>query len=307
MHYSWNIIGHEQELTGLERDFLNHTVHHAYLFTGPEKIGKFRVAKVAAQILQCPNEACHTCPTCIQLEKKSHPDTIELEDDGESLKIGLIRDLIARLHMTGQSRYKILLIQNIGRLTEEAANCLLKILEEPPPGTIFIFTAAQLRDIPTTIASRMRTVHFRMLPDEVLAQALTQRYPELEKETLDQILLLSLGRSGRALALLSNAELFRELRETYREIQFLDEKAALSTRLIAMHDISADEQKLHTFLTLLALYFRHMMLTSQIYPTRMRALRILEHIHRTSGLLRRNINTRLVMEHLMLNWSASQL
>ena len=167
MYYNWNVIGHEKELGLLEHDFRENNIHHAYLFVGPEKVGKFRVAKSVAGILQCPENFCHSCPTCIQIEKKCHPDIIELEDDGQSIKIDTVRDIIARLNMTSQGRYKILLIQNIGRLTEEAGNCLLKTLEEPPQKTIFLFTVSQLRDIMPTIASRMRLIHFKKLGNDV--------------------------------------------------------------------------------------------------------------------------------------------
>lgn len=296
MFYNWNVIGHEKELSALEKDILSSALHHAYLFVGPEKIGKFRIAKAMTAILQCQNNFCHTCPVCIQIEKKCHADTIELEDDGESIKIHTIRDIIARLAMTGQGKYKILLIENIGRLTQEASNCLLKILEEPPEKTLFIFTAGQLRDIIPTIASRMRFIYFKKLQDEVLKKALQDRYPQIDDETLDQVLLLSLGRSGRAIQLISQPEIFQELRELYRHIQFLQETASASTRILAANEISRDEQKLKLFLSLLAHYYRKKLLEEKSENR----IHTIEAIHRALDLLGRNVNTRLILEHLMM-------
>lgn len=298
MFYNWNVIGHERELKSIEKDFINGTVHHAYLFVGPEKIGKFRIAKASATLLQCPNNFCHTCSSCLQIEKKCHPDTIELEDDGESIKIGQIREIIARLNMTGQSKYKILLIENIGRLTEEAANCLLKILEEPPEKTVFLFSADQLRDIMPTIASRMRLIHFKKLPDEILKQALKKQYPGVDEETLNQVILLSLGRSGRAIQLLSNPEKFQELRDIYRHIQFLKEDASPGTRMLAVQEISQDPQKTKLFLALLTHYFRTRLM--QDTDTAAHAIHIIEEIHRSTFLLSRNINPRLLLENIMI-------
>lgn len=300
MFYHWNVIGHTQELSRLEEDFKSGNIHHAYLFAGPEKVGKFRVAKAVAKILQCPNNFCHTCSTCLQIEKKCHPDTIELEDDGESIKIGAVREIISRLSMTGQSRSKILLIQNIGRLTDEASNCLLKTLEEPPEKTIFLFTAGQLRDISATIASRMRLIHFKKLHDDVLREALQKEFPDADRETLDQVILLSLGRSGRALQLLKNPQMFQELRETYQHIQFLGEKASAATRILAAQPLSQDPQKIKTFLALLTHYLRQKMFQSKTPEEKQHAMVGIEEIHRAIDLMDRNVNPRLLLEHIMI-------
>lgn len=300
MYYSWDVIGHERQLASLETDFRENNLHHAYLFVGPEKIGKFRIAKAAAGILQCPNNYCHKCPACIQVIKHTHPDTIELVDDGESIKIDTIRDIIMRLSMTGQSQYKILLIENIGRLTDEAANCLLKILEEPLGKTVFIFTAANLRTVLPTITSRMRVIHFKMLPNVVLKQALKDKYPDTSSEMLEQVLSLSLGRSGRAIQLLSDPESFRELHELYSQIHFLETKASLATRLIAMQELSKDPQKTRQFLGMLSHYFRKALFEKDSFDEKIRIVRILQEIHRVIDLLARNVNPRLLLENIML-------
>lgn len=300
MFYRWDVIGHEKELLQMEEDFKSGNIHHAYLFVGPEKIGKYRVAKAAACILQCDKCGCGKCPTCIQIDKKCHPDTIELEDDGESIKIEQTKEIIARLNMTGQSKHKILLIQNIGRLTSEAANCLLKTLEEPPQNTIFLFTAGQLRDIMPTIASRMRIIHFKKLPDEILKNALKELYQDADEETLHQVVLLSLGRSGRAIQLLSDPEKFKELRDFYNHIQFLEEKASPAVRIIAMQQLSQDPQRIKTFLSLLVHYVRHKMFQEKSFEKRMAFIKTLEEIHNVINLMGRNINPRLLLEHIML-------
>ncbi len=301
MLYNWNVIGHEKELKTLEDNFLNGNIHHAYLLLGPEKIGKFRVVRAAAGILQCPNNFCHKCPTCIQIEKRCHLDTIEIEDDGESIKIDAIRDVIMRLNMTTQNRYKLLLMQNISRLTDEAANCLLKTLEEPPEKTVFIFTADHLNDIKPTIASRMQIINFKKLSDETLKAALKKLHPEIQDEILDQIIILSLGRSGTAIQLLSNQEQFQELHEMYRHIQFLDEKASLSTRFAAVNDIMQDSRKMKIFLSLLVHYLRKKMLDTRNRLHQNAAIKTLEKIHKALNLLNYNVNPRLLLEDIMIN------
>lgn len=302
MVYSWNIIGHEKELNQLESDLVNDNLYHSYLFVGPSNVGKFRVAQTLAGILQCPNNYCHNCPACIQVEKKTHPDTIELDDPGESIKIAEVRDLINRLMMTGQSRYKVLAIANIGRLTEEAANCLLKILEEPPPRTIFIFTADQITDVLPTILSRMRLIYFRKQSDACLKKTLGERYGEVAPDTLQEIVTLSLGRSGMAVKLLQNPEHFQEMRDLYRDIQILDEKASISTRMLSLQTFLDDPKKLSTFLSLLVLYTRQALLNETTYEGKRRRIELLQRLHKSLNLMDRNINTRLLLEDIMLNW-----
>ncbi|MEK7171754.1 MAG: hypothetical protein AAB739_02480 [Patescibacteria group bacterium] len=300
MFYNWNVIGHEKNLLLLESDIKSGNIHHAYLFAGPSKIGKFRIARSMAGILQCPNNFCHTCPTCVQIERHYHIDTIELKDDGESIKIDAVREIIERLNMTGQGTYKVLLLQNIGRMTDEANSCFLKTLEEPPPKTIFIFTAGQIQDVMPTIASRMRIINFKKLPDDILKDALKKRYPDTEDEVLDQVLLLSLGRSGTAIQLLSKPETFQELRGIYRNIQFLDEKASVSARLTSMQELSKTPEKINTFLSLLVYFFRQKMLKTNSFEEKMRAANIIKETQRAMNLMERNVNPRLLLENIML-------
>jgi DNA polymerase-3 subunit delta' len=301
MIYQWNVIGHEKELAMIEGDFLANAVHHAYLFVGPEKVGKFRVAKSIAGILQCPNDFCRTCPSCIQIEKKCHPDTIELEDDGESIKVDQIREILARLSMTCQSKYKVLLIENIARLTDEASNCLLKSLEEPTGKTVFIFTVERLREVMPTIISRMRMIHFKKLHDAVLMDALHKQYPDIDEVTLRQVILLSLGRSGRALQLLANPEMFEELRDVYSQIEFLNDKAGIASRFMSMEKLPADPKKMKTFLALLTHYLRQKMMDAKDVKEADAKIHLIEEIHRMIDMQNFNVNPRMLLENIMLS------
>ena len=135
MKYNWSIIGHEKQLSQLENDISSGSLSHAYLLAGPNSVGKHTVAKKMAGILQCENDFCHKCNTCIQVEHGSHVDTLVFKDDKNSLKILEVRGLLEKAMMTAQARYKIFIIQSIERMTTEAANSFLKVLEEPPPRT----------------------------------------------------------------------------------------------------------------------------------------------------------------------------
>ena len=187
MIYNWNIIGHEKQLLALEHDIASDNLSHAYLLCGPSHVGKYTVAKKLASILQCENNFCGVCPTCIQIRKGSHIDTMEYENNHEPIKIGDIREIIARSNMCSQSRYKIVILQSIARMTPEAANAFLKTLEEPYPRTVFIMTAGFAKDVLPTIASRSRLMKFHLFSSDFLANKMRELYPESDEETISQV------------------------------------------------------------------------------------------------------------------------
>src|SRR3989338_8750934 len=122
MKYKWPVLLHEKPLLELEEDLSQDRLSHAYLFDGPTQIGKTLVARIFAQILQCEKDFCRTCTLCRQIEKGQHIDTLELLDDGESLKIEQIRALLGHLSTTHSGRYKIVFIQNLNRIVYKDAN-----------------------------------------------------------------------------------------------------------------------------------------------------------------------------------------
>ncbi|MEK7529285.1 MAG: AAA family ATPase [Patescibacteria group bacterium] len=298
MHYQWNIIGHQKQLAEIEHDLATHSMGHAYILSGPGSIGKFTIAKQFACMLQCPNGFCMNCPTCLQVNKGAHLDTIEINDDGESIKIEQTRDIIGRLNMTGQGAYKILLIKNMDRLTPEAANSLLKILEEPPPQTIFIFTTQNPQEILPTIRSRMRIIKFTPVPEKILSETLHGQFPEIEKNLLQEIILLSLGKPGRALQLIQNHEKLLFFRELYQTVRNMCEGESVAERFITAESLVEETPVLRAFLDMMSYYIRHKLLTNP--ETGEKLIPLLESIQETQYLLKRNINAKLLIENLIL-------
>jgi len=306
--YNWNIIGHKKQLELIEEDVKSERLSHAYLFTGPSSIGKFAIAKMMVNILQCPNNLCRTCPTCIQLQKGSHADTIVLGDDGESIKIEQIRDIISRLNRTRQANYKILLIKKAERLTPEAANCLLKTLEEPPPDTIIIMTTNNVREILPTIISRARLIKFTSYSEKFLFEKLKPLYPDIDDETLAQVCSLALGKSGKAIKLLNDANLLASYRTMYNILcEFLEDKP-LYNKFKAIEDVIENGTEnefldVFTYLVRNRLYKNVEEAPQEREPGsigRKHFIELLKEIEETKKLLKRNINTRLALENLAL-------
>lgn len=299
MHYHWNIVGHETLLHSLENDMQHENLAHAYLFSGPEKVGKYIVAKKMAHILQCPNNFCHECPTCIQIEKGCHPDTIEFVDDGESIKIEQIRGVIDQLQMTAPSHYKIFLAEKIERMTLEAAHCLLKTLEEPPEKTIFLFTTASLKNLLPTIVSRMRILNFHHCPEDILQQRIAEEYPDTDQETLRQVSRFALGKPGIAFRLLRDPQLLSLYRRMYQDILHFFESEYIFNRFCYVQELVEDPTKIDHFLDILTHLCRSRMLENPLNKSKFPG--ILERISGTRSALKRNANKKLALEGLMLS------
>jgi DNA polymerase III subunit delta' len=298
MKYNWSIIGHKKQLEWIERDISSDNLSHAYLLVGPNSVGKHTVAKKMAGILQCGNDFCHQCPTCLQVIKGSHVDTIEMKDNKESLKIEEIRALIERLSMTRQSKYKIVLIQSLERMTTEAANSFLKILEEPPKKTIFIMTSNDVRALLPTIISRVRVFQFHRVSAKYLNEKLNELYPDVEESLIKEVSLFSLGRTGKALQLMENPDVLSDYIKIYNDIQnFLDHKNIVD-RFLYVEDLLSEAVKIEVFLNLLKNVLRSKILERDSGFEKY--LQTIDKIEETLELLAKNVNARLALENLML-------
>ena len=298
MQYPWNIIGHRQQLNELEHDIKTHSLGHAYLLSGSGHLGKFTIAKSLACVLACPNNLCRTCPTCAQIKNGSHIDTIEINDDGESVKIEQIRDIIARLHMTCQSDHKILLVKNIERLTPEAGNCLLKTLEEPPDKTIFIFTTSDPKEVLETIQSRMRILKFTPVPEKILFESLQKDFPDVESQLMEEIILLSMGKPGRAIQLITDGESLAFFRELYQTVRNTCSNESMAEGFLTAASVSKESAVCREFLDMLVHYVRGQLLKNPGESAG--RISILEAIQESKALLKKNVNSKLLLENLIL-------
>lgn len=297
MKYTWSIIGHEKQLEMIEKDFESGNFAHAYLLTGPNSIGKFTVAKKMAGILQCDNDFCHQCPTCLQVEKGQHLDTIELTGK-DSIKIEEVRRLIERLNMTRQSKYKILLIQSLERMTPEAANSFLKTLEEPTQKTIFIMTTDNVRALLPTIVSRVRVVKFSSVSSVYLRSKLAELYPDCAGEIIAQVSLFSMGKTGKAVHLMENPDALAEYLKAYHDVQIFLEHRSLVDRFSYVEGLMEEERRVEIFFDILTHVLRSKLLEGDAESQRL--LNALSKIAEAGILLKKNVNARLVLENLML-------
>jgi DNA polymerase-3 subunit delta' len=200
-----DIIGHKDHVAMLRHMESSRRMPHAVLFTGPNGIGKVMVAKVLAAALLCSHEEerpCGICLSCQQMSYSSHPDFLLIAPEGANIKIEQIRNLQQEAALAPySSQRRVCIIDGAELMTTQAANSLLRILEDPPGEIIFILIAANKQTLLTTIISRCMAISFQPLADEVLAQALmVNGYRSEQAEVAAR---LSGGRMGIALEILA--------------------------------------------------------------------------------------------------------
>ena len=148
---------------------------HAWLFTGPPGSGRSVAARAFAAALLCADQGCGQCPSCRQVAAGSHADLLLIRPDGLSYGVRQTRDLVLRAAAAPvYGRWRVVLFEDADRATEQAANALLKAIEEPAPRTVWLLCAPSADDLPTTIRSRCRLVTLRTPPTAAVAEVLVR-------------------------------------------------------------------------------------------------------------------------------------
>jgi DNA polymerase-3 subunit delta' len=214
------VRGHDTLIEGFRRVVDRGRLAHAYLFLGPPGIGKRLFATELARALLCekpisPLTACDACPACVQIDAGTHPDHHFAAKPPESLEfpIALMREVCSVFALkSARGRGKVVVIDDADELNDESANCFLKTLEEPPPGSLLILIGSSPERQLPTIVSRCQPIRFAPLPDPLVREVLLQN-AILDPETLDRLVRLGGGSPGLALALADPA--LWEFRKTF--------------------------------------------------------------------------------------------
>ncbi len=314
------IIGHTSLLSELERDLETGNISHAYLFSGPRHLGKMSVAHwFARELLSKGVSEEHLDERLKNIERLTHPDLIVLDqlwiedvcDDWEviarssnapqqhrakkpaaktnTISIDDIRALQDRLYETGTGQYRCCIIRLVDRMQPAAANALLKILEEPPEGLVFILTTASLSSLLPTIVSRTRVLRFRSLPKADLIPLL-EGVPEEDKQF---ILRIVQGAPGVACSLRDNPDTLREHKMMYAKALSFWEARSLKERLQILTPIHKRGYESDQFLLHLSLALRERSITAG----RVRAF------HKLTRALKTNAHRQLLAQQFALSVS----
>ncbi|WP_347489598.1 DNA polymerase III subunit delta' [Desulfoscipio sp. XC116] len=206
-----DVVGHKKIKERL-KSALAGRVNHAYLFGGPVGVGKKTIGLAFARALLCRRgrgDACGECDDCVRSERGVHPDLHIIRPEGASIKIHQLRAVQdgAAITAFGSGR-QVFLVEQVEKMTLAAANCFLKILEEPPSGVVFILVTDDPARILPTVRSRCQQYRFTPLSGEEVLQVLanTGTGAEYDADSTRVAAALSGGCPGRALAMLSGPD-----------------------------------------------------------------------------------------------------
>lgn len=210
---NWHLVGHDWAVRMLKQHIESDQVRHAYLFAGPDGVGRRSLALRFAQAINCQSvneyfEPCGVCRICRQFERMQHPDmtVIDVGDDSQSIKVDQIRELQHTLSLTPiEARYRVAVLLDFQQATESAQNALLKTLEEAPSRAILLVTVDSVDHLLPTIISRCEILRLRQMPTDDLMHHLASHFPVNEEEAAI-FANVSGGRIGEAISLIAEPE-----------------------------------------------------------------------------------------------------
>lgn len=322
---NWQVIGHQWAVEQLTRAMNSGRNRHAYLFSGPPSVGKTTLARSMAMALNClstSNKPCGECRACTLIAKDSHPDVAYVEADrvGGTLKIDQIRDLQHLLSLRPyEAQYRVAIIKRYQEAHVAASNALLKTLEEPAKSVVIILLTDNLHALLPTIISRCQHVPLHPLPIQQVEDALKTIW---RAHPTDANLLahLSGGRIGWAIETLHAEDTMKE-RDDYVDLleQLLSQPRRV--RFKALDDFTRKKDQLEHILQIWQTYWRDAFLLAHGNPqwitnvdhqaqlaeiaqrcTPDSIQQALQATRRTLDYLQRNVNTKLAIETLMLDY-----
>ncbi|MGM0603234.1 MAG: DNA polymerase III subunit delta' [Bacillota bacterium] len=225
------VKGQDKAVKILKDEIKKERISHAYLFSGQKGLGKKKLAVEFAKALFCSRQnldSCDSCINCRKVDHRNHPDLkiIAREEDKSAISIDQIRELKKEIaYKPYESERKIYIIEDADLMTKEAANSLLKTLEEPPSFATIILLAEDAGKLLPTIVSRCQEIKLTDLSAEMIEDILLQK--NISPEKAEVIAYLAEGSPGRAVEFAEKKEFFAEREKIYNFMADIEEKTTV--------------------------------------------------------------------------------
>lgn len=327
-----HIIGHEHIVEHLKSAIALDKVSHAYILTGEDGTGKNMLANAFAMTLQCENmqnhngmqlkqvNACGKCKSCLQATSDNNPDIIRVTHEKASIGIDDIRiqvnnDILIKPY---SSNYKIYIIDEAEKLTEQAQNALLKTIEEPPKYAVILLLTNNLNALLPTILSRCVTLKLKSVDKDHIKDLLMSKYqiPDYQAELST---VFAQGNVGKAI-LYASSDSFAEIKEDVLHLLKYIDNMELYEIIDALKKIAENKSQINDYLDLMILWYRDVLLfkvtkdmNQLIYKSEYQNISKQASIHSYEGIeaiieaiekakvrLSANVNIDIVMELMLL-------
>jgi DNA polymerase-3 subunit delta' len=319
-----DIVGHQRQLETLRVGLMNGRLHHAYLFWGPEGIGKRTTAMAFAMALHCedgpPSDSCGQCRSCVSIAGGSHPDVhrVELKSQKKEISVEQVRQLQHHLSLRSLSgKGKVVIVDPAHLLNYHAQNSLLKTLEEPSEGSTIVLISKSRGGLLPTILSRCFQLAFVAPSSELVAELLVRK-KGLSADQARLLAAVSMGSPGEALA--SDPALYLERRHAWLERLSALAPGDYRAVLELAGDAAGDREQALYFLRCMEAWYRDVLMVQITgssdrirnldmdekirrradLSTPERTVSILEEIDRAVREIQRNYNSRMALEHLLM-------
>ena len=329
---NWNMLGHEWAVDMLHQQVAHGEARHAYLFCGPPGLGRRTLALRLAQALNCtktiaPGIPCGVCRDCKQIEEMRHPDMNVIQavdEDGVSkengiLKVDQVRAVQHSLSLRPyQAKYRVALFLRFQEANDNAANALLKTLEEAPAHAILLLTADTPEQLLPTIISRCEVLRLRALPISAIESDLLDRGVDEERARL--LAHISGGRPGYARRLVDDMTLLEKREERLNDLQTLL-PAPRVEKFSYAEKLAKDKEVMRQTIVIWLSYWRDVMLRVagaesplinvdrnmeiEFLAGRLNlstARRVVSDLESALEKMDKNVNSRLLAEVLLLDW-----
>ena len=322
----WNTIGHDSAVGLLRRSLDEGRLAHAYMITGPRHLGKMALAVDLAMAVNCtgPERPCGECTQCDRVSRGLHTDVkVVGVEKGVKIAIDQVREMQREISLApfeGASR--VVIFDESERLSEEAANGLLKTLEEPPDRVLTLLLASDTGAMAPTLSSRCQLLELKRVSGATIVDALIRNHG-VEAPLADQIARIARGRPGWAFRAASDPEILESLSSKLEELEEIvaggiEERFAHAAGIASAFgkDRVAGRGDLDMWLD----WWRDLMLVKagtpefMIHVSRLESMRAasakltteqiaraIAAIRETASLMERNVNSRLALEQLFLS------